>query len=79
MSLLQKQYYKAILTGNRSFLNKGLNNKNVPNLLNIMMVGGLHHHRLSLSLSLSLTLLIRNCARCAITPIWCGAARRKTL
>jgi SNF2 family DNA or RNA helicase len=51
MSLLQKQYYKAILTGNRSFLNKGLNNKNVPNLLNIMMVGGLHHHRLSLSLS----------------------------
>lgn len=38
MSLLQKQYYKAILTGNRSFLNKGLNNKNVPNLLNIMMV-----------------------------------------
>jgi SNF2 family DNA or RNA helicase len=38
MTPLQKQYYRAILTNNREFLNRGLDSKNVPNLLNVMMV-----------------------------------------
>jgi SNF2 family DNA or RNA helicase len=41
MTLLQKQYYRAILTNNREFLNRGLDSKNVPNLLNVMMVRSL--------------------------------------
>ncbi|KAH3744388.1 chromodomain helicase DNA binding protein [Pelomyxa schiedti] len=38
LTVLQKQYYRAILEKNREFLNKGCaNNANVPNLLNIVM------------------------------------------
>jgi chromodomain-helicase-DNA-binding protein 7 len=37
LSKLQKQYYRAILDRNRSFLNKGLSAKNTPNLVNVMM------------------------------------------
>lgn len=37
LSKLQKQYYRAILDRNRSFLNRGLSAKNTPNLINVMM------------------------------------------
>lgn len=37
LSNTQKQYYKAILEGNREFLNKGVSSKNAPNLLNVVM------------------------------------------
>ena len=37
LTLVQKQYYRALLDRNRSFLNKGCKGANVPNLMNVMM------------------------------------------
>jgi superfamily II DNA or RNA helicase len=37
LTRVQKQYYRAILDRNRTFLSKGCTGGNVPNLLNIMM------------------------------------------
>ena len=37
LTRLQKQYYRALLDGNRQFLNKGCKGNNVPNMLNVMM------------------------------------------
>jgi hypothetical protein len=37
LTILQKQYYKAVLERNRSFLNKGCQKSNVPKLINIVM------------------------------------------
>jgi len=34
---MQKKYYRAILERNFSFLNKGANAANIPNLMNTMM------------------------------------------
>ncbi|KAL7721116.1 Chromodomain helicase hrp1 [Entamoeba marina] len=37
LTLIQKQYYRALFEKNREFLNKGCTSSNVPNLQNLMM------------------------------------------
>jgi SNF2 family DNA or RNA helicase len=37
LTTVQKQYYRAVLDRNRSFLNKGCKSGNTPNLINVMM------------------------------------------
>lgn len=37
LTTVQKQYYRAVLDRNRTFLNKGCRSGNAPNLMNVMM------------------------------------------
>jgi SNF2 family DNA or RNA helicase len=37
LTLLQKQYYRAVLERNRQWLNRGVKGGNVPKLLNVVM------------------------------------------
>jgi SNF2 family DNA or RNA helicase len=37
LTMLQKQYYRAVLERNRGFLNKGCVGTNVPKLINVVM------------------------------------------